>query len=303
MLEDDKILDDNKESDNNDELKDEIEHSHDFNVEDELDEDDSIYDDEEVTGEVIEIDDDDEEEVDDSDKLNIVSITLDEIDRKTTWKLVEFFGRMLPVIVSRGSLPMISINQADGFYENGGYIYNTSALPAYDKNFIKLLELKIYYEKLDQQKYETEIEDLDREEPQPNEQVTRLVYGLQDQVGRFRDNINGMIDPEHESTRKGRRLQRKKVLAFQQSGYKQQITVISKYIQGLVKFGNYPETMFTEFEEIKKKALQATTEDEAIDFGSELLVCAEFMLPMDEEIVPVKRVIEGIGSPSSSTGI
>lgn len=297
------MSEDSKESDNNSERKDEIEHSHDFNVEDELDEDDSIYDDEEVTGEVIEIDDDDEEEVDDSDKLNIVSITLDEIDRKTTWKLVEFFGRMLPVIVSRGSLPMISINQADGFYENGGYIYNTSALPAYDKNFIKLLELKIYYEKLDQQKYETEIEDLDREEPQPNEQVTRLVYGLQDQVGRFRDNINGMIDPEHESTRKGRRLQRKKVLAFQQSGYKQQITVISKYIQGLVKFGNYPETMFTEFEEIKKKALQATTEDEAIDFGSELLVCAEFMLPMDEEIVPVKRVIEGIGSPSSSTGI
>ena len=242
-----------------------------------------------------ELEDDDEEN-----KMHFVKISLDEIDRETVWEDVEIWGKKCQVIKSRGTLPMISPKQSQEFNDDkSSRIFNTSALPVYSEDFVKLIKLKMHYDKLEQKEYEDRISAYDEELPEPNEKVARIVLGLQDAVHRFRENLYLMIDPPTPSTRKEGRQMRRRVTLFQHHGYRQLVIVIQKHLQGLITYGHYPDTMFSEFIKVKDKAIKANTSDLAIEYGMELLVIAEHMLPLDETVEPVRRIMEGIASPAS----
>jgi hypothetical protein len=250
---------------------------------------------------------DDDGSDDEEDGINLVPITPDDpsIDRTTKWQLIDTVtdnkGKEHEHwrIISQGSFPMISSHQQQSFFDEKMEIFNKSGLEAYDKNFIKLMKLQLYLSKQDQETRKKNIEELETEVPEPNENVARIIGSLGVVVEKFQTNLNDLIDPPVESTRKARRLQRRKMANFKLRGYRQLIIVIEQYIKGLKNYGQYPESMWKEFEIAKTNALKAISEDEVIEYGTQILVSAEFVLDEEEEVKPIRRINEGIAQPNS----
>jgi len=195
-------------------------------------------------------------------------------------------------------LPSVSPYQRQDFYEKGGSIFNIASMGAYTKDFVKLYEVIGYYSRLEEEQDKQELEKLEFEQAEPNDKVTRILYGLQQITEKYRQNIMEIIDPPILNSRKERRLQKKKEFRFINGGYREMITMMEKHMTALVEFGKYPQVIFKNFKECAEKAMTAIEDKEAMRFGMDVLLCAEAVLPLEETIIPEKRISEGIASPS-----
>lgn len=237
--------------------------------------------------------------VNDDRNLHFVNISPDMITRETKWTWVEVYkGHPCPKIFAQ-MLPMIHPEQREDNDPLFTPIYNMSCLPAYDENFVKLYHYIANWAKRKTQRHHDEVKELTKTLKEPDERISRIILGLQEITQRFRDNIYDMIDPPLLKSRRERRLQIKKMIKFKQSGYKELIKLMNKHVDALIHYGHFPESLFKNYRKISDIAIKSTTQEEAMDNGMELLLIAESILPIEEQIQPVKRVVEGIASPSS----
>jgi len=179
-------------------------------------------------------------------------------------------------------------------------IFNISALGAFDQNFIRLHEYAILMNEQEEREVKEELQSMDFSEVEPSDKVSRILFGLQEITEKFRDNLYNIIDPEVLSSRKERRLLKKKSFMFQRNGFKDMVKLMEKHMTVLHMYGKYPEETFKNFKECAKKALESDNESDALSFGMDVLLCAEAVMPMEETVVPRKRISEGIATPSSS---
>jgi len=197
------------------------------------------------------------------------------------------------------SIPALSPYQKEDFFENGGRLFNTSSLGTSDSVLIKLHEWLIEQNDKEEKERREELTKLDSTQVEPTDKVSRILFGLQELTKKFRENLYNIVDPPILDSRKERRLNKKKIFQFQQKGFKDMISLMEKHMGVLINYGHYDKNVFENFKECAKKALNAENQKDALGFGMDVLLCAEAVMPLEEMIIPQKRISEGIATPSA----
>jgi len=158
-------------------------------------------------------------------KWELTKIPLDQIDRKTIWgEVMVYEGHPCPVLLSAGSLPMISLRDAD--FNPQKNIVNTSCMEYYDETLQRIYQwlddnrnkvqpqIKIEKEEVEQQEYE----------------VPRAVQGLAKLVDDARENLNEIWSPTMFTKKKKMRLLRDKKNQFLRRGADQFAVAMVQHI-------------------------------------------------------------------------
>ena len=222
-------------------------------------------------------------------------IPLDKIDRKKVWSSVEIYaGHPCPVLVSAGSLPMIHPRDAD--FKPQKNIVNTSCVEYYDETLQKLYEwLAQYGDSYHQVKPIDEEEEVET----PEYQVPRAVMGLAKLVDDARENLNEIWSPTMFTKKKKMRLLRDRKNIFLRGGADQVAIAIVQHINSLIRLGHYPQAMFGDYLKHSMNVKHTDGESKIVPL-LDLILCAEVVMPNQEELIPKKRIDTAL--PSAGAG-
>lgn len=227
-------------------------------------------------------------------KWELRAIPLDEIDRKTIWgETMIYEGHPCPVLLSAGSLPMISLRDAD--FNPQKDIVNTSCMEYYDDTLQKIYQWLADYGNKVQPQIKIEKE----EEEQQEYEVPRAVQGLAKLVDDARENLNEIWSPTMFTKKKKMRLLRDKKNQFLRRGADQFAVAMVQHINSLVKLGHYPQTMFGEYLKHSAQVKKDMGEEKIVPL-LDLILCAEVVMPSAEELIPKKRIDTAL--PSAGAG-
>jgi hypothetical protein len=202
-------------------------------------------------------------------KWELTPIPLEEIDRKHVWKDVEIYqGHPMPVLISAGSLPMISLR--DGNFNPQKNIVMTCCMEYYDETLQKIYEWLAHYNDKEPQIQPTEQVEEETEEYE----VPRAVMGLAKLVDDARENL------------------------FLNIGADQISNAIVQHINSLVKLGHYPQKMFGNYLKDSARVKQEFGANKIIPL-LDLILCAEVVMPSQEELIPKKRIDTALPSAGS----
>lgn len=225
-------------------------------------------------------------------KWQLESIPDELVDRRKIWGEVEYYqGHPCPVLLSSGSLPMIALRDADFKVQKN--IVMTSCVEFYDPNIQKIYEWLLEYGQ------EITIGDVKSEKEEEEHDVPRAVQGLARLVDDARENLNEMWNPTMFTKKKKMRLLREKKNQFIRAGADQVAIAIVQHIKSLVRDGHFPEYMFGDY--LKYAAeVKNTDGDQKIVPLLDLILCAEVVMPSQEELIPKKRIDTAL--PSAGGG-
>jgi len=228
-------------------------------------------------------------------KWELTKIPLDQIDRKKIWGEVTVYeGHPCPVLLSAGSLPMISLRDRDFNHQKD--IVMTSCAEFYDDSLQKIYEwLADFGNRVIKPQPKLERE----EEETPEYEVPRAVQGLARLVDDARENLNEIWSPTMFTKKKKMRLLRDKKNQFLKRGADQFAQAIVQHINSLIKLGHYPEKMFGLYLIHAAKVKKDFGEDKIVPL-LDLILCAEVIMPSQEELVPRKRIDTAL--PSAGAG-
>jgi len=227
-------------------------------------------------------------------KWELREIPLDEIDRKTIWgETMIYEGHPCPVLLSAGSLPMISLRDAD--FNPQKDIVMTSCMEYYDDTLQKIYQWLADYGNKIQPQIKIEKE----EEEQQEYEVPRAVQGLAKLVDDARENLNEIWSPTMFTKKKKMRLLRDKKNQFLKRGADQFAVAMVQHINSLVKLGHYPQTMFGEYLKHSAQVKKDMGEEKIVPL-LDLILCAEVVMPSAEELIPKKRIDTAL--PSAGAG-
>ncbi len=227
-------------------------------------------------------------------KWELRAIPLDEIDRKTIWgETMIYEGHPCPVLLSAGSLPMISLRDAD--FNPQKDIVMTSCMEYYDETLQKIYQWLADYGKSVQPQVRVEAE----EEEQQEYEVPRAVQGLAKLVDDARENLNEIWSPTMFTKKKKMRLLRDKKNQFLRRGADQFAVAMVQHINSLVKLGHYPQSMFGEYLKHSAQVKKDMGEEKIVPL-LDLILCAEVVMPSAEELIPKKRIDTAL--PSAGAG-
>lgn len=242
-------------------------------------------------------------EVDEEERIEDDTITFDDKEIKQKEEPIQIFTTPLfspeSYCVQHESIPALSPYQREDFFEKGGRLFNTSSLGSSSEELIKIHEWLIKQNEKEESDRQEELTEIDSAKLEPSDKVSRILYGLQELTKKFRENMYNIVDPPILDSRKERRLNKKKMFQFQQKGFKDMISLMEKHMQVLITYGHYEKQVFKNFQDCAKKALDAQNQEEALGFGMDVLLCAEAVMPMEEMIMPQRRISEGIATPSA----
>jgi len=227
-------------------------------------------------------------------KWELREIPLDEIDRTTIWgETMIYEGHPCPVLLSAGSLPMISLRDAD--FNPQKDIVMTSCMEYYDETLQKIYQWLADYGSKVQPQIKIEKE----EEEQQEYEVPRAVQGLAKLVDDARENLNEIWSPTMFTKKKKMRLLRDKKNQFLRRGADQFAVAMVQHINSLVKLGHYPQTMFGEYLKHSAQVKKDMGEEKIVPL-LDLILCAEVVMPSAEELIPKKRIDTAL--PSAGAG-
>lgn len=227
-------------------------------------------------------------------KWELTKIPLDQIDRKTIWgEVMVYEGHPCPVLLSAGSLPMISLRDAD--FNPQKNIVNTSCMEYYDETLQRIFEWLADNRNKVQPKIKVEKE----EEEQQEYEVPRAVQGLAKLVDDARENLNEIWSPTMFTKKKKMRLLRDKKNQFLKRGADQFAVAMVQHINSLVKLGHYPQTMFGDYLKHSAQVKKDLGEEKIVPL-LDLILCAEVVMPSAEELIPKKRIDTAL--PSAGAG-
>jgi hypothetical protein len=227
-------------------------------------------------------------------KFQFVEIPVDQIDRRTIWVDNEIYaGHKCPVLVYAGSLPMISMRDANWNIQKD--VVMTSCVEFYDQTYQKIYEwLATYGNKV--QKVEPLLQD---EETVQEYEVPRAVMGLAKLVEDTRENLNEIWNPTMFTKKKKMRLLRDRTNKFLKTGADQVAIAIVQHINSLVRLGHYPQDMFGDYLKQSANVRNCIGEAKIIPL-LDLVLCAEVVMPSQEELIPKKRIDTAL--PSAGAG-
>ncbi len=228
-------------------------------------------------------------------KWELTKIPEEEIDRKYVWKDIEIYqGHPMPVLISAGSLPMISLRDADFNPQKG--IVMKCCMEYYDETLQKIYEWLSHYG----DKEQTQIQQVEQVEEETEEyEVPRAVMGLAKLVDDARENLNEIWNPTMFTKKKKMRLLRDKKDKFLNVGADQISNAIVQHINSLVKLGHYPQKMFGNYLKDSARVKQEFGASKIIPL-LDLILCAEVVMPSQEELIPKKRIDTALPSAGSS---
>ncbi len=217
-------------------------------------------------------------------KWELTEIPLDQIDRKYIWGEREVYaGHPMPVLLAAGTLPMISLR--DENFNPQVNIENTSCQEFYSESFQKIYKWLADYGDTVQPQYEEKVEEDESEEYE----IPRAVQGLAKLVEDARENLNEIWSPTMFTKKKKMRLLRDKKNQFLRSGSDQIAVAIVQHINSLVNLGHFPKTMFGDYLKHLGSVKEALGEAKITPL-LDLVLCAEVVMPSQEELIPKKRI-------------
>ncbi len=227
-------------------------------------------------------------------RWELTEIPQEEIDRKHVWTTIEIYqGHPMPVLVSAGSLPMISLRDAD--FNPQKDIVMKSCMEYYDDTLQKIYEwLSIY----GGDKEQPQIQRTEEVEETEEYEVPRAVMGLAKLVDDARENLNEIWNPTMFTKKKKMRLLRDKKDKFLNIGADQISNAIVQHINSLVKLGHYPQKMFGNYLKDSARVKQELGANKIIPL-LDLILCAEVVMPSQEELIPKKRIDTALPSAGS----
>jgi len=226
-------------------------------------------------------------------KWELTPIADEDIDRKRIWGEREIYrGHPMPVLLSAGTIPMISMRDADFNIQKN--IVNTSCIEFYDPMFQKIYE----WLAVNKDKIET-VQEVDEEEKTPEYEVPRAVMGLAKLVEDTRENFNEIWNPTMFTKKKKMRLLRDRKNQFLRSGADQIAIAIVQHINSLIRLGHYPQEMFGTYVQHSTNVRNCNGQDKIIPL-LDLVLCAEVVMPSSEELIPKKRIDTAL--PSAGAG-
>ena len=169
----------------------------------------------------------------------------------------------------------------------------TSCVEFYDQNIQKIYEWLLEYGQ------DIAVSDIKSEVAEEEFEVPRAVQGLARLVDDARENLNEIWNPTMFTKKKKMRLLREKKNQFIRSGADQVAVAIVQHIKSLVRDGLYPEHMFGNY---LKYSAQVKNEqgDLKIIPLLDLILCAEVVMPSQEQLIPKKRIDTAL--PSAGGG-
>lgn len=240
--------------------------------------------------------DEDEEFIKEKESVwKLEKISLDKIDRKKVWGSNEVYtGHPCPVLISAGSLPMIHARDAD--FKPQKNIVNTSCVEFYDETIQKIYEWLAQYGDSYHLVKPLEVEE---EADTPEYEVPRAVMGLAKLVDDARENLNEIWSPTMFTKKKKMRLLRDRKNIFLRSGADQVAIAIVQHINSLVRLGHYPRAMFGDYLKHSTNVKHTDGETKIVPL-LDLILCAEVVMPNQEELIPKKRIDTAL--PSAGAG-
>lgn len=216
-------------------------------------------------------------------KWEFTEIPLDQIDRKYIWgERTVYQGHPCPVLLSAGTIPMISLR--DENFNPQINIENTSCQEFYDETFQKIYKWLAEYGDRVEPQYQEEVEDESEEY-----EIPRAVQGLAKLVEEARENMNEIWSPTMFTKKKKMRLLRDKKNQFLRSGADQIAVAIVQHINSLVNLGHFPKKMFGDYLKHSASVKEALSETKITPL-LDLVLCAEVVMPSQEELIPKKRI-------------
>jgi len=226
-------------------------------------------------------------------KWEFTEISLDQIDRKYIWGEREIYrGHPMPVLLSAGTLPMISLR--DENFNPQKNIEMTSCQEFYE-SFQKIYEWLAVH---GNDKVE-EVKQIEEEDETPEYEIPRAVQGLARLVDDARENLNEIWSPTMFTKKKKMRLLRDKKNQFIRVGADQIAVAMCQHIDSLVKLGHYPKRMFGDYLKHSGSVKEAIGESKITPL-LDLILCAEVIMPSQEELIPKKRIDTAL--PSAGGG-
>lgn len=227
-------------------------------------------------------------------KFQFTEIPVEDIDRRQVWIAKEHYaGHPCPVLVYNGSLPMIHMRDADWKIQKN--IVMTSCVEFYDETLQRIYEWLATYGDTYNQKVEVDEE----EEKPPEYEIPRAVIGLAKLVDDARENLNEIWSPTMFTKKKKMRLLRDRKNQFLRAGADQMAIAIVQHINSLVNLGQYPKEMFGKYMIHSATVKNCLGEDKIIPL-LDLILCAEVVMPSQEELIPKKRIDTAL--PSAGAG-
>lgn len=226
-------------------------------------------------------------------KWEFTPIADEDVDRKRIWGEREVYaGHPMPVLLSAGTIPMISMRDADFNIQKN--IENPSCIEFYDPMFQKIYEwLAVNKDKIET--VEEEVED----DKTPEYEVPRAVMGLAKLVEDTRENFNEIWNPTMFTKKKKMRLLRDRKNQFLRSGADQVAIAIIQHINSLIRLGHYPQAMFGKYLQHSTEVRNCQGQDKIVPL-LDLVLCAEVVMPNSEELIPKKRIDTAL--PSAGAG-
>ncbi len=216
-------------------------------------------------------------------KWEFTEIPVDQIDRKYIWgERTVYEGHPCPVLISAGTIPMISLR--DENFDPQINIEMTSCQEFWDESFQKIYKWLVEHPNT----VEPEIKKVVEEEAQEFE-IPRAVQGLAKLVEDARENLNEIWSPTMFTKKKKMRLLRDKKNQFLKSGADQIAVAIVQHINSLVIMGHYPNKMFGDYLKHSASVKEAFSESKITPL-LDLVLCAEVVMPTQEELIPKKRI-------------
>ena len=261
---------------------------------------DQIYDqvvEEKVTAEMLKDQDEidpDEEFIKQTERVwELQPISLKDINRNKIWGEVEIYaGHPCPVLKYAGSLPMISLRDKD--FKPQKNIVMTSCMEFFSKDFQKIYDW--IYKHKDEEPQIVAIEDEDKT---PEYDVPRAIQGLARLVEDARENLSEIWSPTMFTKKKKMRLLRDKRNSFLKSGSDQIAKAILQHINALIGQGHFPKHMFGDYTKHCAAVKNAQGEEKIVPL-LDLILCAEVIMPSQEELNPIKRIDNVLPSAGTS---
>ena len=227
-------------------------------------------------------------------KWELQPIKQEDIRRERIWEeRTVYAGHPCPVLVYAGSLPMISLRDANFNIQKN--IVMTSAQDKLDPIF-QLLYNWIYKHGDDEVVQEEIVEEVET----PEYDVPRAIQGLARLVDDARENLSEVWSPTMYTKKKKMRLLRDKKNDFLREGSDQIARAILQHIDALVGQGHFPKHMFGDYSKHCASVKNARGKEKIVPL-LDLILCAEVVMPSAEELVPRKRIDTAL--PSAGTAM
>lgn len=226
-------------------------------------------------------------------KWELTQIPDEQVDRQIIWgERTIYAGHPCPVLLSAGTLPMISLRDVDFKLQKN--IVMTSCVEYYDEALQKIFEWLAQYRDVVQPTFVEE----DKSEETPEYEVPRAVQGLARLVDDARENLNEIWSPTMFTKKKKMRLLRDKKNQFLKTGADQMAIAIVQHVNSLIELGHYPKSMFGKYLIHAAKIKNEFGNAKIIPL-LDLILCAEVIMPSQEELIPKKRIDTALPSAGS----